>query len=110
MLCIMSEELLVEKETDYSVSVFLDENELCVSSLIKSKLGDTCTGNPGRLLGKSAFYLEVKASQYIVHTFESGYKLIFVNDSPPPPFMKRNNLSALNKAEFVYDEFIRLEK
>ena len=106
----MSEELLTEEETDYSVSVFLDENELCDLSLLNSKLGDTCTGVPGRLLGKSAFYLEVKASQYIVQTIESGYKLIFVNDSPPPPFMKRNNLSAFNIAEFVYDKFIRLEK
>ena len=72
--------------------------------------GETCTGVPGRLLGKSAFYLEVNASQYIVKTIESGYKLLFVNDIPPPPFIKCNNLSALNKAEFVYDDFLRLEK
>ena len=68
------------------------------------------TGVPGRLLGKSQFYLDVNASQYIVQTIESGYKLVFLNDSPPPYFMKRNNLSALNKADFVYDEFLRLEK
>ena len=79
----MSEELLTEEETDYSVSVFFDNNELCDSSLLNSKLGDTSTDVPGRLLGKSEFYLEVNASQYIVQTIESGYKLIFINDSPP---------------------------
>ena len=37
----MSEELVSEDETDYSVSVFFGNNELCDSSLLNSKLGDT---------------------------------------------------------------------
>ena len=49
-----------------------------------SKLGDTCTGVPGRLLKKSQFYIEVHASQYIIDTVEEGYKLIFVADTSPP--------------------------
>ena len=39
----MSELFLTEAETDYSVSVFVDNNEFCDLSLLDSKLGDSCT-------------------------------------------------------------------
>ena len=106
----MCDQLETEPEVDYSTSVFNDNLEIFDSSLLDSKLGDTCTGVPGRLLGKSQFYLDVNASQYIVQTIESGYELVFINDTPPPTFMKRNNLSALNQSDYVYNEFLRLEK
>ena len=62
-----------EDEPDYSQSIFIDENELKTNALTSiDRLGDTFTGVPGRLLRKSAFYLEVKASQYIVDTVTSG--------------------------------------
>ena len=99
-----------EDEPDYSQSIFIDENKLKTNALTSiDRLGDTFTGVPGRLLGKSAFYLEVKASQYIVDTVTSGYELIFMHNQPPPPFYKRNNKSALDKSEFVYQELKRLE-
>ena len=72
-----------EDEPDYSQSIFIDENELKTNALTSiDRLGDTFTGVPGRLLGKSAFYLEVKASQYIVDTVTSEYKLIFRITNP----------------------------
>ena len=77
-------------EPDYSESLFIDNSELTDNAL-------------------TSFYLEVKASQYIVDTVTSGYELIFMNNQPPPPFYKRNNKSALDKSEFVYQELKRLE-
>ena len=79
-------------------------------ALLESKLGDTCTCVPGRLLGKLPFYIEVHVSQYIIDTIEDGYKLIFVADTPPPKFYKKNNQSTINQSDFVYSEFLRLEK
>ena len=96
----MFDQLETELEVDYSTSVFIDNLEICDSSLLDSKLGDTCTGGPGRLLGKSQFYLDDHASQYIVDTFESGCNLIFIGYTPTPPFMKRNNLSDLEQSYF----------
>ena len=52
----MCDQLSTEPEVDYSTSFFIDNTELCDSSLLDSKLGDTCTGVPGRLLGKLQFY------------------------------------------------------
>ena len=60
-------------EPDYQDILFIEE-----------KMGDTNVGVPARLLGKQAFYLEVGASQYIVDSVESGYKLIFCDEQPPP--------------------------
>ena len=95
---------------DFSTSVFVDDYQLIDSALLESKLGDTCTGVPGRLLGKSQFYIEVHASQYIIDTIEDGYKLIFVADTPSPKFYKKNNQSALQQSDFVYKEFLSLEE
>ena len=48
----------LEDEPDYSQSLFIDENELKTNDLTSiDRLGDTFTGVPGRLIGKSAFYL-----------------------------------------------------
>ena len=82
----------------------------CLCLIVNSVTPVHCTGVPVRLLGKSQFYLDSNASQYIVQTIETGYKLVFITDTPPPSFMKRNNLSALNQSDFVYNEFLRLEK
>ena len=87
----MCDQIETEPEVDYSTSVFIDNLEICDSSLLDSKLGDTCTGVLSRLLGKSQFYLDVHASQYIIDTIYSGYKLLFIADTPAPPFIK--NLS-----------------
>ena len=51
-------------EPDYSESLFIDNSELTDNALTSlDRLGDTFTGIHGRLLGKSAFYIEVEASQ-----------------------------------------------
>ena len=51
-------------EPNYSESLFIDNSELTDNALTSlDRLGDTFTGVPGRLLGKSAFYIEVEASQ-----------------------------------------------
>ena len=96
-------------EPDYSESIFIDNSEMTESLTSLDRLGDTFTGVPGRLLGKSAFYIEVEASQYIIDTVSSGYQLIFKNNQPPPVFYKRNNKSALDKGDFIYQELKRLE-
>ena len=88
-------------EPDFSGSIFLDHSELKDEISTFNKLGNTFTGVPGRLLGKSAFYLEVDASQYIIDTVKDGYKLLFVNDIPPPRFHKRNNKSALDQSNLL---------
>ena len=49
--------LETEPDVDFSTSVFVDDYELIDSALLESKLGDTCTGVPGRLLGKPQFIL-----------------------------------------------------
>ena len=50
------------------------------------------------------------ASQYIIDTIHTGYKLLSVSNSQAPQFYKRNNQSALKQSDFVYQEFLRLEK
>ena len=95
-------------EPDFRDITFVDENVLFETTSL-SKLGDTNTGVPGRLLGKTLFYLEIKASQYIQDTVSSGYKILFFDDQPPPKFCKRNNKSALDNSAFVYTELKKLE-
>ena len=73
-----------DPEPVFTESVFVDNLQIVDPALHSSKLGDTCTGVPGRLLKKSQFYIEVNASQYIIDTVEEGYKLIFVANPPPP--------------------------
>ena len=103
-----------EPDSDFTESVFVDDLQIVDPAFQSSKLGDTCTGVPGRLLRKSQSYIEVHASQYIIDTVNEGYKLLFVAETPPPPkkkkFYKKNNQSALLKADFVYAEFLRLEQ
>ena len=85
----------------FDQSVFVDNLQLIDPALHSNKLGDTCTGVPGRLLGKSQFYTEINASQYIIETVQEGYKLVFVAGNSPPRFFKKNNQSALKRADFV---------
>ena len=80
-----------DPEPVFTESVFVDNLQIIDPALHSSKLGDTCTGVPGRLLKKSQFYIEVHASQYIIDTVEEGYKLFFVANPPPPKFYKKNN-------------------
>ena len=87
-----------EPDSDFTESDFVDALQIIDPAFHSSKLGDTCcTGVPGRLLGKSQFYIEVNASQYIIDTIADGYKLLFVANTPPPKFYKKNNQSALLK-------------
>ena len=79
-----------EPDSDYSESVFVDYLQIVDPAFLSSKLGDTCTGVPGRLLRKSQFYIEVHASQYIIDTVAEGYKLLFIADTPQPPQKKLN--------------------
>ena len=106
----MSDSLDLEPDPVYDSSIILDNFQLTDPILLGDKLGDTNKGVPGRLLGKSPFYAEIGATQYIVETIEHGYKLVFYCDTSPPTFSKRNNKSALLKSDFVYEEFLRLEQ
>ena len=47
-------------------------------------LGDTNTKVPGRIKGKLKAYLEADASKYVLDTIAEGYKLIFIDNIPPP--------------------------
>ena len=58
-------------------------------------LGDTNVKVPGRIKGKLNAYLEANASEYVLNTIAEGYKLIFIDDVPPPPSYLPNNKSAL---------------
>ena len=92
----------------FDQSVFVDNLQLVDPALLSNKLGDTCTGVPGRLLGKSQFYTDINASQYIIETVQEGYKLVCVADPPPPKKkFKKNNQSALQRSDSVYEEFLR---
>ena len=75
-------------EPDYRDVLFIDEVAILQTASL-DKMGDTNTGVPARLLGKHAFYLEVGASQYIIDSVESGYKLIFCEDQPPPQILQK---------------------
>ena len=73
-------------------------------------LGDTNTKVPGRIKGKLEAYLEADASKYVLQTISEGYKLIFINDVPPPPSYLPNNKSALSQKTFLLSELVRLEQ
>ena len=73
-------------------------------------LGDTNTKVPGRIKGKLEAYLEADASKYVLQTISEGYRLIFINDVPPPPSYLPNNKSALSQKNFLFSELIRLEQ
>ena len=47
-------------------------------------LGDTNLALPGRILGRTEAYEEAGAFNYILETVCSGYKLVFIDDVPPP--------------------------
>ena len=76
-----------EPDSYFTESVFVDNLQIVDPAFHSSKLGDTCTGVPGRLLRKSQFYIEVHASQYIIDTVEEGYKLLFLADTSPQKFV-----------------------
>ena len=78
----MSVSLDLEQDPVYDNSIILDSIQLTDPILIDDKLGDTNKGVPGRLLGKSHFYTEVGASQYICETIEFGHKLVFLDGTP----------------------------
>ena len=63
---------------------------------------------PGRIKGHDEFYRKIGADPYIIDLVKEGYKLEF--DELPPPSFTKNNKSALNKPEFVYNELLRLEQ
>jgi hypothetical protein len=73
------------------------------------KLGDTNSAVPGRLLGRVEAYEEAGASEYILDTVRFGYKLVFIDNKPPPSNFRENNRSALSKSFFLYEELLRLE-
>ena len=72
---------------DFSSDV-LEEEYLYFTDYLQSaqlnKLGDTNTGVPGRLLGSSEICLEAGAGKYILETIDRGYKLMFIDNVPPP--------------------------
>ena len=109
-LSIMSGTLDTDPDPVFDQSVFIDNVQLVDPVLLSNKLGDTNMGVPGRLLGKSQFYTDINANQYIIETVQEGYKLVFQGGTPPPKFFKRNNQSALQRSDFVYEEFLRLEQ
>ena len=84
----LSASLDLEPDPVYDSSIILDNFQLTDPILLGDKLGDTNKSVPGRLLGKSQFYTEIGASQYIVETIEHGYKLVFFSCTPPPTFSR----------------------
>ena len=89
------------------------ENSILVSTLDsvanQVKLGDTNTVVPGRLLGRVEAYEEAGASEYIKDTVRWGYKLVFIDNKPPPSNYRANNRSALSNSVFLLEELLRLE-
>ena len=75
-------------EPDYRDILFIEEDAVLQTASL-DKMGDTNIGVPAQLLGKHAFYLEVGASQYIVYSVESGYKLLFCDEQPPPQILQK---------------------
>ena len=69
------------------------------------KLGDTNTAVPGRLLGRVEAYEEAGASEYIKDTVGWGYKLVFIDNKPPPSNYRANNRSALSNSVFFLRNF-----
>ena len=49
-------------------------------------------------------------SAYTVDTIKEGYKLMFINDEPPPRAIRPNNKFTLNKPTLLWQELIRLEE
>ena len=91
----------------------LIENSVLVSTLDsvanQVKLGDTNTAVPGRLLGRVEAYEEAGASEYIKDTVRWGYKLVFIDNKPPPRNYRANNRSALSNSEFLLKQLLHLE-
>ena len=54
-------------------------------------------------------YEEAGASEYIKDTVRLGYKLVFIDNKPPPSNFRENKRSALSKPVFLYEELLRLE-
>ena len=69
------------EEPDYRDVFFIEEDAVLQTASL-DKLGDTNSGVPARLLGKHQFYLDIGATQYIIDSVESGYKLLFYEDQP----------------------------
>ena len=80
----MSGALDTDPDPVFDQSVFLDNVQLVDPILLSDKLGDTNKGVPGRLLGKSQFYTDINATQYIIETVQEGYKLVFLDSTSPP--------------------------
>ena len=53
--------------------------------------------------------MEAGASDYILETSKYSYRLVFIDDVPPPKDLCPNNKSALSKPTFLWEELIRLE-
>ena len=68
----------------------------------------TDTRVPGRILGHQEVYKDIGADPYIVRMISEGYRLEFYK-TPPSSFTK-NNRSAREKPDFVFEELLRLEK
>ena len=100
-----STDVVPEEQCDFFVNNLQSEN-LDVDVI----LGDTNTKVPGRIKGKLEAYLEADASKYVLQSISEGYRLIFINDIPPPTIYLPNNKSALSQKTFLYSELIRLEQ
>ena len=96
----LSGNLDTDPDPVFDSSVILDNVQLIDPILFSDKLGDTNKGVPGRLLGKSQFYAEIGASQYIVETIEHGYKLVFLCGTPPPQIFKKKQQICTLKVRF----------
>ena len=59
-------------------------------------------------MGCHEVYERLGASSYIVETIHVGYRLVL--DSVPPESFTKNNKSALDMTDFVWEELCRLEK
>ena len=65
-------------------------------------LGDTNIKVPGRIKGKLNAYLEANASEYVLNTIAEGYKLIFIDDVPPPLVIYlTTNLHFVSELSFI---------
>ena len=80
----MSDTLDTDPDPVFDQSVFIDNVQLVDPVLLSNKLGDTNMGVPGRLLGKSQFYTDINANQYIIETVQGAINL-FLNVAHPPP-------------------------
>ena len=107
----------VPEEPDYTaLSDFIDDSDISVHNVDDSvishtlsrvaanaSLGDTKIAVPGCLLGCVQAYVEAGASDYIIETVKYCYKLVFIDDVPPPKDFCPNNKSALSKPTFLWE-------